>query len=99
MKVNFNIQKIAKNNPSSKPKKSIIKYKKAINKINFNHLKVSRNKNNSSNRLSIAQNSNSLPTKEKIIKNIDPNALVFDSPYIQSKQKDFNGLCNDLKSL
>jgi hypothetical protein len=63
MKVNFNIQKIAKNNPSSKPKKSIIKYKKAINKINFNHLKVSRNQNNSSNRLSIAQNSNSLPTK------------------------------------
>ena len=99
MKVNFNIQKIAKNNPSSKPKKSIIKYKKAINKINFNHLKVSRNQNNSSNRLSIAQNSNSLPTKEKIIKNIDPNALVFDSPYIQSKQKDFNGLCNDLKTL
>ena len=99
MKVSFTTQKILKNNSSSKPKKSIIKYKKSLNKINFNHLQISQNQNISSNRLSIAQDSNSLPINKKTIKYIDPNALVFNSPYIQPKQKDFNGLCNDLKSL
>ena len=83
---------------SLKPKKkSIIKPKKSID---FHQFYLSRNENISSFRTSLMKkNSISIPTKKKNKKNINPDALVFETPYMLQKPKDFNGLCDDLKTL
>ena len=99
MKVSFSEQKNEKNNSTSKQIKSIIKNKKSMNKINYNKFPVSKKEIISSNKLSSVQKSEQSAMNQKNIKKIDPNALIYESPYMQSKQKDFIGLCDDLKSL
>ena len=99
MKVKFNGQKTNSNNSPLKPKKSILKFKYSLSKININQIPLSRNEINSSNRFSLKRNSKTLPIKQKSVKNLDPDFLVYESPYLLSKIKDFNGLCNELKVL
>ena len=69
---------------------------KKLNKNNFkNFLKVKKE----SKKFYTHQKSKSLPSALNNKKFIDPEALVFDSPFIESKHKDYVGLCNELKNL
>ena len=99
MKASSNNQNQEKDNSSINQKKSIIKIRKSMSHINFSRLQITRNENKSSNRGSFIQNSKSLSMDQKNTRNIDQKGLIFDSPYLKSKQRNYNLLCNDLKSL
>ena len=100
MRVNFKTTKITNNKSLLKVKKSILKHKNSSNLLSVSQIPFSRNETNSSNRFSFIRNScKTLSMNRKSIKHINPNGLVYESPYIATRNKDFNGLCNDLKIL
>ena len=99
MNASSNNQNQEKDNSPINQKKSIIKIRKSMSHINFSRLQITRNENKSSNRGSFIQNSKSLSMDQKNTRNIDQKGLIFDSPYLKSKQRNYNLLCNDLKSL
>ena len=93
MKSHFSNKSVGNYISLKNPKKSIFKLKRST--INLTKYKLQSNI--SSNRLSF--NSNAIPEKKKSIKIINPEELVYNSPFMQIKPKDYISLCKDLKKL
>ena len=93
MKAHFSNKSLGNYISLKKPKKSILKQKRST----INLTKYNLQRNLSSNRLSF--NSNTTQEKKKSIKILNPEELVYNSPFLQNKPRDYVGLCGDLKKL
>ena len=95
MKFHFSYKSLGKSISLMKKTKSILLQPKKSIYLSQNNLQ--KNLNDSSKRLSL--NLSTLPAKKSKKKIVNPEELVYDSPFLQIRPKDYISLCQDLKSL
>ena len=78
---------------------SALKPKNSNKSIRFKSFHISRNSTSFPHRASLILNAKTdFEEKHKPIKTINPKTLVYDPPFLK-KNKDYNGLCDELKNL